>query len=112
MKKLLLLLALGLGFAMVYPQHHEHTPTACAALDQRLTQILAAALPPRGHQPSDGLSGDLGREIGAQAKAYARSRFALLPPEASCVVAYWGTLLKPGSAAAVFRSYLAGRSPG
>ena len=99
MKKLCILLALGLGFAYFYPMRHESAPTACAALDQRIGVLFAdqlKALPQGAAQHIRGI-----------ATGYVHDRFPLLPQQAGCVVAYWGTTLKPDAARSVIASYMA-----
>ena len=41
------------------------------------------------------------------ATGYVHDRFPLLPQQAGCVVAYWGTTLKPDVARSVIASYMA-----
>ena len=99
MKKLCILLALGLGFTYFYPMHHEAAPTACAALDQRIGVLFADQL--------KALPQAMAQRLRGIATGYVHDRFPLLPQQPGCVVAYWGTTLKPDVARSVIAAYVA-----
>lgn len=87
MFRLLTLLLLAGGAAWFYPPLVEDAASQCAALESRVSRLMAGELARR----SPGTPPDLARaaSVGQAAIAFTRSRLAEIPPGRACATAYW-----------------------
>src|ERR1700712_2215267 len=104
MKFLILLVAVIVAGAFLYPPYAERTDTVCAAFEKRVATLAgqqAKDLPssissdPRAAAVLGAIHGTASVSSGLLAESYVRDQFPQLPANVGCVAGYWKTKFDP-----------------